>query len=458
MADFIREIRRQQADAELTAFTLRNTDNPATTETGQAVALLFGGRGDSTGTASYSDASFAKIVAGKDSDYYGAAADWDGNLKFYTATDGTLTFAMTIDSSQIIGMGTEDPFQNVGTAAGDFTGTGLHVKGAGIARLILEGITASLFLADSNAAADDKIMGYYVSDGVARFRSIDDAAGIRVDNILAMDMGTGKIGIGMKSPDTLFHIFEGSAGTVTAIANTLLTLESDGDCYMSLLADVAAGFYWGKNGNNNVAKFFIDNMDSTADFKWEIGGTRVLEISPSKVEFNDPEADVNYEFRTTVGISVFIDGGTGFIGIGTGSPASLLDVRGDVSTVPALDADTVAVFSKTVGEGQNCSISIISAVDGQSRIYFGDTADEDPGFLKYSNGGGGFSIGVETTEYFTIDANGLIPYNATTIHAIAQNAAPTSVTAGALWLDTDAGANGTLMCYANGAWRTVQAL
>lgn len=62
------------------------------------------------------------------------------------------------------------------------------------------------------------------------------------------------------------------------------------------------------------------------------------------------------------------------------------------------------------------------------------------------------------TQLFGIDGNGLISYNNATIHAIAQTGAPTSTTAGALWLDTNAGANGTLKCYANGAWRTVQAL
>jgi hypothetical protein len=60
--------------------------------------------------------------------------------------------------------------------------------------------------------------------------------------------------------------------------------------------------------------------------------------------------------------------------------------------------------------------------------------------------------------YGTWDTNGLVPSNNATIHAIAQNGAPTSTTEGALWLDMDAGGNGHLMCYANGGWRTVATL
>ena len=87
----------------------------------------------------------------------------------------------------------------------------------------------------------------------------------------------------------------------------------------------------------------------------------------------------------------------------------------------------------------------------------GDNTDEDECKLAYDHGSSNLEIDIEGTEYITFNSNGLIPSNNATIHAIAQTGAPTSTTEGALWLDTDAGANGTLMCYANGAWRIVQA-
>jgi len=40
---------------------------------------------------------------------------------------------------------------------------------------------------------------------------------------------------------------------------------------------------------------------------------------------------------------------------------------------------------------------------------------------------------------------------------IRSGVTPSPDTEGAIFLDTDAGANGTLVMYSNGAWRTVQA-
>ena len=75
------------------------------------------------------------------------------------------------------------------------------------------------------------------------------------------------------------------------------------------------------------------------------------------------------------------------------------------------------------------------------------------GVIEFYTGG---SAGAN--KFGTINSNGLIPYNNATIHAIAQNGAPTSTTDGALWLDLDASANGDLMCYEGGSWRKIVSL
>lgn len=43
------------------------------------------------------------------------------------------------------------------------------------------------------------------------------------------------IGIGISTPDTLLHVWNGSAGTVSAFANTLLTLENSTHAYINFL-------------------------------------------------------------------------------------------------------------------------------------------------------------------------------------------------------------------------------
>jgi len=58
----------------------------------------------------------------------------------------------TIDENGNGGFGTILPLLDVGTAAGDFSGTGLHVKGSGATNFIVEGDSPKLFLADSAGA------------------------------------------------------------------------------------------------------------------------------------------------------------------------------------------------------------------------------------------------------------------------------------------------------------------
>jgi parallel beta-helix repeat protein len=55
--------------------------------------------------------------------------------------------------------------------------------------------------------------------------------------------------------------------------------------------------------------------------------------------------------------------------------------------------------------------------------------------------------GITTFPKLTVSTNLVIPSGTT----------PTPATEGALFLDTDAGANGTLVMYSNGTWRTIQA-
>jgi len=66
--------------------------------------------------------------------------------------------------------------------------------------------------------------------------------------------------------------------------------------------------------------------------------------------------------------------------------------------------------------------------------------------------------------YVNSDADGYLDLHADTAVRIntgliiPSGTTPTPAVEGALYLDTDAGTNGTLVCYSNGAWRTVQAL
>jgi len=104
---------------------------------------------------------------------------------------GTASVKLTILEDGNIGAGTEAPLSNVGTAAGDFSGTGFHVKGSGATHLIVEGDVPDVMLADTAGAANEKIGGFEVDTDRIRFKSLNDDLTTRTGNILDLDMGTG---------------------------------------------------------------------------------------------------------------------------------------------------------------------------------------------------------------------------------------------------------------------------
>lgn len=65
----------------------------------------------------------------------------------------------------------------------------------------------------------------------------------------------GQMGIGTTSPDARLHVFSGSAGVVNAIADTGVTIENDGNAFLSFLTPDAnnSGIYFGIASNNSYA-------------------------------------------------------------------------------------------------------------------------------------------------------------------------------------------------------------
>jgi hypothetical protein len=88
-----------------------NDDNPASGETSQSSAIILSGRGTTDNGANFQDAEFARIRAGKQSDFFDNAGgtDWDGDLQFWVTTDGSLSEKMRILSSGNVGIGTTAP-------------------------------------------------------------------------------------------------------------------------------------------------------------------------------------------------------------------------------------------------------------------------------------------------------------------------------------------------------------
>ena len=147
-----------------------------------------------------------------------------------------------------VGIGTTNPLNNVGGGLGgnsDYddgpvTHQGLHVVGGEFKGVVaIEGDAGGkLVLADSGGADDDRIMEFEVDDGVLTIRSAHDdlnsGSNVRFDSILALDMGTGNVGIGTGS-------FGTDSRGVLAITNGSAPTSSPADMVQLYVVDLDEG-------------------------------------------------------------------------------------------------------------------------------------------------------------------------------------------------------------------------
>lgn len=102
---------------------------------------------------------------------------------------------MTILAGGNIGIGTTTPNTNLVGAYSYPASVRLAQIDSTQARLVVRGSTdTGIDLIDANAAV--KWMQLYNDAGVTKFRSVDDSANLKADNVVAMDNSTGNVGIG----------------------------------------------------------------------------------------------------------------------------------------------------------------------------------------------------------------------------------------------------------------------
>ena len=116
----------------------------------------------------------------------------------------------------------------------------------------------------------------------------------------------GGVGIGTTAPEAQLHVADGSAGTVTANANSIAVFERSGTGYVSLLAPAA-----------NETGILFGNPNSAQD-----GG----------IVFNNSLARSGLEFRTGTNATQMTILANGNVGIGTTSPSRELEVQNSGDT------------------------------------------------------------------------------------------------------------------------------
>jgi len=118
------------------------------------------------------------------------------------------------------------------------------------------------------------------------------------------------------------------------------------------------------------------------------------------------------------GTVISIPTGTTNVGIGTTAPLGKLHIEyADSGGSVSADADDLVLEEGTSGQG--AGMTILNATNGEARIHFGDSDDNDVGKIAYNHGSNYMQFTANTAEAMRIDssANLLVGTTTTTINA-----------------------------------------
>jgi len=170
------------------------------------------------------------------------------------AADGSPTDALFVDNIGNVGIGTTNPSRQLEVASPGDTEIGVRST-------------------DTNgrlwSLQSSRVTGGVATD--ATFQIVDRTAGasrMTIDTV-------GNVGIGTIAPEAKLHVFGGSAGTVTATANSTVVVEGSGDSFLGVLTPDAnrSGIHFGSPGNPQNGGIIFNNFDVPDGLQFRTGGS-----------------------------------------------------------------------------------------------------------------------------------------------------------------------------------------
>ena len=404
----------QQVDSAGNASSVNNSiiirmpygENPATTSnSGARFGIQFTGSNNTTDNTSLNWADDPI----KSASIYGVSEDSLGysrkvGMAFYTSSfDATQTERLRIDSSGLVGIGTDNPGAQSSSAnnlvVADFAGEGgITIKSA-------NNSSGNIFFADTAGSAQGRIQYNHTNDYL-RFHTNGDNERLRIKS-------NGNVGIGTNNPNRLLTLFGNDQPVFQITNNTSGTANTRGSIFyqMSGTTTLAIDNQGGGSGGhihfmsagNNTLRITSGGLVQTMTRSAEVR-RMILSGSPTNSSFNieahDGESGTSsgdvqgklglfYNDGTTLtntanisfergsgaadGAMVFVTNQTerlriksdGNIGIGTVAPERKLDVIGDVGIEGDLflGEQTSGAIVKLDGSGGNLDVYSDGTID-----------------------------------------------------------------------------------------------
>jgi hypothetical protein len=313
------------------------------------------------GKSNWAQGDYSAVVGGESNSAQGGHSVVVGGTRNITSTDGPLGFigggdSNTVDASlSFVGGGQGNRvnasysslsggYHNSVSAGyavaiggfGDTTGGEFGVTLGGSLNRVGSNATYSL-TAGYRAKADSS--GCFVwGDGTEA-----DFASTHANQFLIR--ASGGVGIGTSSPDAPLHVFESSAGAVTANGASIAAFERNGSGYLSVLTPNAdeGGVLFGQPSNAQA------------------GG----------IVFNNAATPEGLQFRVKANTTKMVIDSGGQVGIGITTPGAPLHVR--ESAVPGVtaSASSVAIFERN----STAFLSILGGYNSTKGILFGDSSN-----------------------------------------------------------------------------------
>ena len=316
-------------------------------------------------------------------------------LAFYTsAEDATATEKMRIDSDGKVGIGTTSPKANLHVSDGSTSGI---TNASSASLLISDDANPRIYFEDLSEGAADRVFGIRYENEYLSFDSLNDAASAYdTQNIMVINRD-GNVGIGTTAPAGKLSVQLADATSNGAVSTWDSTYALFGNAASTTGECVGLGF-------------------------GTYGGVLVSSEPGTGYEPMNYMASTHY-FKEDNTVIMTIDGGK--VGIGTTSPASLLDVASASTSVirlsntdTALTEDQITgeiIFdqsdSTSGGDGISGRIGMRSATRPDNSTYYGNAADM--GFFV-SGATDGTSSNNAALEAMTIRAGGDVGIGTTT--------------------------------------------